>query len=181
MFWEYFQEVISFVDLQLILISEVDTICNFSVVFVVDEETMSTSTDAPGARHLEGGGGLDAPVDVTSIHSHISGDGMTDEERAAAEEAERLKEPFRIFDQNSYRRLVEREKSEKLKKENTEEEEGRLVDGEIVFDEDTSAKIDRDPKLADGMSLPEKMGRFPRELLGIPLEEIDPYIKDKVR
>ena len=55
------------------------------------------------------------------------------------------------------------------------------MDGEIVFDEDTSAKMDRDPKLADGMSLPEKMGRFPRELLGIPLEEIDPYIKDKVR
>lgn len=139
---------------------------------------MSTSTDTPGAKHLE----AEAGAEVTSIHSHLSGDeGMTDEERAAAEEAERLKEPFRLFDQNSYRRLVEREKAQKLKEQSNEEEEGRLVDGEIVFDEDTNSKIDKDPKLADGMSLPEKLGRFPREYLGMPLEEIDPYIKEKVR
>lgn len=141
---------------------------------------MSTSTDTPGAKQPQVGGMTDDPVDVTSIHSHISGGELTEDEKAAAAEAERLKEPFRIFDRASYRRLIEREKAQKLKEETNEEEEGRLVDGEIVFDEDTSAQQDRDPKLADGMSLPEKLGRFPRELLGMPLEEIDPFIKDKV-
>lgn len=127
----------------------------------------------------DGVGGLVPPVDVASIHSHFS-DQLTEEEKLAAEEAERLKVPFRVFDKDSFRRLVEKDKARKLREENKEEEEGRLVDGEIVFDEGTENKQERDPKLADGMSLPESMGRFPRELSGVPLEEIDPYIKDKV-
>lgn len=148
-------------------------------MFTVEEETTSPMADGRG----EGGGagGLPPPVDVASIHSHISGEPMTEEEKLAAEEAERLKTPFRIFDKDSYRRLVEKEKERKLKEDDKEEEEGRLVDGEIVFDEEPGNKQDRDPKLADGMALPENMGRFPKELVGIPLEEIDPYIKDKVR
>lgn len=125
--------------------------------------------------------GLAPPVDVASIHSHFSANQMTEEERLEAEEQERLKEPFRMFNKDSYRRLVEKEKERKLKEENKQEEEGRLVDGEIVFEEESSSRPDRDAKLADGMTLPEKMGRFPKELVGVPLEDIDPYIKDKVR
>lgn len=144
---------------------------------------MSTVANGLNDNHLSpGGGDGDHPagaVDITSIHSHIS-DELTDEEREAAEEAERLKEPFRIFDKESYKRLEKREHERKVRVENNEEEEARLVDGEIVFDEDGTAKQDKDPKLADGQTLPEKMGRFPKELLGVPLEEIDPYIKVKV-
>lgn len=147
-------------------------------LFLVDEERMSL----PGNNlTVQEGGGLCAPLDVASIHSRFSGDQMTEEEQLAAEEEERLKEPFRVFNKDSYKRLVDKEKARKLKEESKEEEEGRLVDGEIVFDEESGPKQDRDPKLADGQALPEKMGRFPKELLGIPLEEIDPYIKDKVR
>lgn len=124
-------------------------------------------------------GGPDG-LDVTSIHSHISGE-QTEAERLAAEEEERLKNPFREFNKDSYRRLLEKEHARRIKEEKNEEEEGRLVDGEIVFEESASTKQDRDPKLADGQSLPEKLGRFPKELLGMPLEEIDPYIKEKVR
>lgn len=120
-------------------------------------------------------------TDIASVHTHRS-DELTDEEREAAAEAERLKEPFRVFTTDSYKRLEREERDRKLKEEtNNGEDEGRLVDGEIVFDEDQSEKLDRDPKLADGQPLPEKLGRFPKELVGVPLEEIDPYIKVKVR
>lgn len=117
--------------------------------------------------------------EVGSIHTHISDD-LTEEERKQAEEAERLKEPFRIFTKDSLERLEREEKERQLKEANKDEDEGRLVDGEIVFDEDVTAKMDKNPKLADGQTLPENMGRFPKELLGVPIEEIDPYIKVKV-
>jgi len=151
-----------------------------NVVLVTEEDSMSVQGAGGLAVGPAGGqAGLGVPVDVASIHSHISQE-KTEEELRAEEEALRLKEPFRVFNQDSYRRLVEREAARKLKEENAKEEEGRLVDGQIVFDEEVEVKQDRDPKLADGMSLPEKMGRFPKELLGVPLEEIDPYIKEKV-
>ena len=142
----------------------------------VDEETLAMS----GQNEDKAGDGLNPPIDVASIHSHISGDQITEEERLAAEEEERLKVPFRVFTKESYIRLLEKERERKIREERKEEEEGRLVDGEIVFDESTEDKQDRDPKLADGMTLPEKLGRFPKELIGAPLEEIDPFIKDKV-
>lgn len=133
--------------------------------------------------HLNPGGNEndsdERAVDITSVHSHIS-DEPTEEEKEAAAEVERLKEPFRVFTRESFRRLEKRAHERKVKEENNEEDEGRLVDGEIVFDEDSTTKMDKDPKLADGQPLPEKMGRFPKELIGVPLEEIDPYIKVKV-
>lgn len=91
---------------------------------------------------------------------------------------------FREFTKESYDRLLEKELERKLKV-NVQKEgdsEGRLVDGEIVFDdvEEASAKSIKDPKLADGQPLPEKLGRFPKELDGVPIEELDPAIEDKV-
>lgn len=90
---------------------------------------------------------------------------------------------FRPFTKKSYEKLLRKEQEHKTaKKKNTDSDEGRLVDGEIVFDndEDDTPKMTRDPKLVDGQTLPEKLGRFPKELEGIPLEEIDPYITHKV-
>lgn len=149
----------------------------FASCVLVDEETMSADRGgvSGGVERLE----VNGVAEVTSIHTHISDD-LTEEERKAAEEAERLKEPFRIFTKESLERLERDEEERKLKEANKDEDEGRLVDGEIVFDEDVTAKMDKNPKLADGQSLPENMGRFPKELLGIPIEEIDPYIKVKV-
>lgn len=91
---------------------------------------------------------------------------------------------FNEFTRASYDKLLVRELERKRQQETKKEarDEAHLVDGEIVFDdaEDESAKITKDPKLADGMPLPEKLGRFPRELDGLPLEEIDPHIQEKV-
>ena len=91
---------------------------------------------------------------------------------------------FNEFNKESYERILEKELERKRKTEvkRDGDEEGRLVDGEIVFDdvEDESEKITADPKLADGQPLPEKLGRFPKELDGVPLEEIDPHIEEKV-
>jgi len=91
---------------------------------------------------------------------------------------------FNIFTKDSYQRLLDRELEHKLKeaqKKNSDNE-GRLVDGEIVFDDldNDSEKSSHDPKLADGQPLPEKLGRFPKELEGTPLEEIDANIEEKV-
>jgi len=100
------------------------------------------------------------------------------------EEEEDLSATFRPFTKQSFYRLCQREQQEKLKASNKRDvEEGRLVDGEIVFDDldDDADKITRDPKLAEGQALPEKLGHFPKELEGVPIEEIDPHIKDKVR
>lgn len=109
-------------------------------------------------------------------------DGHIDDLPVEPEGVERI---FHEFTQESYARLVAKEIERKRKQERKgdEDNEGRLVDGEIVFDYDTedhSLKITRDPKLADGQPLPEKLGRFPKELDGVPLEEIDPHIEEKV-
>ncbi len=64
-------------------------------------------------------------------------------------------------------------------------DEGRLVDGELKFgdgtDEDEEAQ-GRDPSLVEGGYLTQDLAdEIPNELLGKPLDEIDPNLHDKVR
>lgn len=90
---------------------------------------------------------------------------------------------FRPFTKESYRKLVDRDIKRKLEEQrNPDGDEGRLVDGEIVFSDvaDDKPRIKYDSKLVDGQPLPEKLGRMPREMEGVALEEIDPNIMEKV-
>lgn len=94
--------------------------------------------------------------------------------------------PFRLFTQTSYTELLaredERKRVEKEKKDSPQE--GRLVDGELKFgdDDDDEPPPERDQALIEGNTLPVSLdGTFPQELFGKPLEEIDKYLKDKVR
>ena len=106
---------------------------------------------------------------------------------AAEDTEEEDEEPvynFKIFNKKSYAELLrgEREYKRIEKKRKDFPMEGRLVDGELIFDDDGDEnKNDRDPTLVAGNTLPLSMEEdFPPELLGTPLEEIDHYIKDKV-
>lgn len=92
---------------------------------------------------------------------------------------------FRKFTQESYRFLLEREAEEKRKAAEKKEgpTEGRLVDGELVYDgeEMNEPRMPRDPTLVEGNQLPDHLEQdFPKELLNQPLEEIDELLKDKV-
>jgi hypothetical protein len=93
---------------------------------------------------------------------------------------------FRKFTPRSYRKLLKRAEEDKKKTEEKKNEihEGRLVDGELKFDntDDDEEKLERDPGLFEGGALPSYLSEdFPTELFRYPLEEIDPAIKDKVR
>lgn len=94
-------------------------------------------------------------------------------------------EGYRKFTKDSWDRLLIREQ-EDLKRQAERKDkpsEGKLVDGEIKFDTDENDEdnIERDSELVEGQVLPEsRLGEFPDELLGAPIEEIDKYIKDKV-
>ena len=93
---------------------------------------------------------------------------------------------FKQFNKESYQRLHEREAEFKRKAQEKKDRpsEGRLVDGELVYDgeEGDEPPLDRDPNLVEGNTLPEHMEQdFPKELFSTPIEEIDSLIKDKVR
>ena len=93
--------------------------------------------------------------------------------------------PFRLFTPESYERLLIREEEEKrtaLEKKNRPAE-GRLVDGELKFDdeEEDGPPMERDPMLMEGNSLPEHLAEiFPPEYYTKPIEDVDQYIKAKV-
>lgn len=91
---------------------------------------------------------------------------------------------FRIFTPDSYIRLCQREEEERRKEAERRDQptEGRLVDGELIFnEEDEGEKIENDPDLLEGNALPTHLAEvFPKELFSQPIEEIDEYIKDKV-
>lgn len=94
---------------------------------------------------------------------------------------------YRRFTPESYRFLVERDLEAKRKEDEKRNklEEGRLVDGKLIFGEEEEQveedKKEKDNLLIEGNNLPESYLPFPRKLYGVPIEEIDPYIKDKVR
>lgn len=104
-------------------------------------------------------------------------------EQHEEESSEGVHKTFRPFTKESYERLVQADIQKRFKEnKKANGDEGRLVDGEIVFDEVEDDLVKKcDPKLADSQPLPEKLGRIPKDLEGIALEEIDPHIKDKVR
>jgi len=137
---------------------------------------MSQTAAVDSGGHLYPVNGSHHAAELESVHSGHGSQNSDNEE-----EDESSKETFRKFTKQSYIKLIERENEQKRKEANNGEDEGRLVDGEIVFDDDGETAPEKDPKLAEGQCLPENMGRFPRDLLSIPLEEIDPNIKDKVR
>ena len=93
--------------------------------------------------------------------------------------------PFVLFTPESYERLVIREEEEKRKaiEKKNRPAEGRLVDGELKFDEEEEdgPPMERDPMLIEGNSLPDHLAEiFPPEYYTKPIEDVDQYIKAKV-
>lgn len=129
-----------------------------------------------------GGGEL---ADIEALPADSAPQANNEGDKQEEEEEEEGDSLFHEFTRESYDKLIVAELERKQQEETRQvsKEEAHLVDGEIVFDdvEDDTPKIARDPKLADGQPLPEKLGRFPRELDGLPLEEIDPHIQEKVK
>ncbi|KAI8789145.1 sodium channel protein 1 brain-like isoform X1 [Biomphalaria glabrata] len=91
--------------------------------------------------------------------------------------------PFKPFSEDSYKALLEREallKERELHRARHAQD-AHLVDGELKFgaqdDEDSLPPVN--PQLKEGCLLSSEFGRFPSRLLGIPIEEIDPGVRDK--
>ncbi|KAK2154498.1 hypothetical protein LSH36_267g03088 [Paralvinella palmiformis] len=93
---------------------------------------------------------------------------------------------FKAFTTSSYERLLIREKEDRERAEERKNNvnEGRLVDGELKFDdgeEGEDEKAEPDPALKEGGPLPSSLDEeFPKKLLRKPIEEIDPAVRDKV-
>lgn len=138
-----------------------------------DEETKTETV--PNVKVTDTGN------NVADAHTKEVNDSDSDSENVKIEGI--YNKTFRPFTKKSYERLLLEERERECReKKKSDGDEGRLVDGEIVFDNTDEDKpvMTRDPKLVDGQTLPEKLGRFPKELEGIPLDEIDPYITHKV-
>lgn len=91
---------------------------------------------------------------------------------------------FIPFTEDSYIRLVEREQHLKeldLKREKHAQD-AHLVDGELIFgvQDDEDRLPPENPELKDGSLFTKVYGTFPPHLLGTPIEELDPGIRDKV-
>jgi hypothetical protein len=76
--------------------------------------------------------------------------------------------------------LKDREKKNKENKNKAghKEDTGKLVDGIIVYEETYSEDIDyakTDPTLEEGNQVPERLGKFPIDLLHKPLVELGIY------
>ncbi|PAA93724.1 hypothetical protein BOX15_Mlig031959g1 [Macrostomum lignano] len=91
---------------------------------------------------------------------------------------------FRLFDRQSFESLLRRELEyqRRVEERRLNAGEGRLVEGEIKFDDDPDAEEDKakaSPELADGCVLPSRFGDFPDELLAKPIQEIDRHIRKR--
>jgi hypothetical protein len=91
------------------------------------------------------------------------------------------------FTKESMTKVIQKEEDEKKKalERLNKPKEGRLVDGELRFDDEdddgSDVNLDKDPALVEGNVLPETdYGSCPKDLLGKPLEEIDRFIKVRV-
>ncbi|BFY98489.1 hypothetical protein BsWGS_01529 [Bradybaena similaris] len=90
---------------------------------------------------------------------------------------------FIPFTEESYIRLLEREQHLKevdLKREKHAQD-AHLVDGELIFGvpDDEDRLPPENPELKDGSLFTKVYGSFPNHLLGTPIEELDPGIRDK--
>ena len=84
---------------------------------------------------------------------------------------------FRLFTRESLTKISKRIQEEKLAKEllkQQEQEQGQSE--EKKFEEE---KPRPNPLLMQGMTLPTKMGEFPPEMCGMPIEDIDEYYHNK--
>ncbi|KAK7496846.1 hypothetical protein BaRGS_00011826, partial [Batillaria attramentaria] len=93
---------------------------------------------------------------------------------------------FRPFTSESYLQLVMREADDKRKEEDKalRVNDAFIKDGELKFgldgeDSCMEKKMDCNPDLREGKQLKEIYGTPPSHLLGLPLEEIDPGIREK--
>ena len=133
------------------------------------------TTTIPKVRieDIENGGGGDVSNDVTERQE---GDVETEEEEAARR--------YVKFTPETFKRQLVRQAEEKLKEQRASQlQEGRLVDGTLVFgdgEDDDEDKIDFDPYLQEGCNVPEDYPPIPRHLIGVPIEEIDRHIKETV-
>ena len=91
---------------------------------------------------------------------------------------------FKPFTQQSMVRLLEREKEldEKDLQRQKQAQVAHLVDGELKFgvDEEDDRLPPENPDLREGCVFTKAYGAFPPRLLGVPIEEIDRGIRDKV-
>ena len=90
---------------------------------------------------------------------------------------------FHRFTKQSYDELLakEAERKEKEKDRKNEPVEEKLIDGKLAFEsveEDDAVKPRAD--LAEGCKLPKSLGNFPPELIGVPIEEVDSGVTNKV-
>ncbi|ESO12719.1 hypothetical protein HELRODRAFT_159306 [Helobdella robusta] len=87
---------------------------------------------------------------------------------------------FRLFTRESMTKIRKRIQEEKQAKDllkQQEEELGKEDDkNKLLFDED---KPRPNPLLMQGMVLPSKMGEFPPEMCGMPIEDFDEYYHNK--
>ncbi|KAK2183413.1 hypothetical protein NP493_313g05023 [Ridgeia piscesae] len=95
---------------------------------------------------------------------------VTDDTGVAAPVPVEAQSSFRPFTIDSYLRLLEREEEQaQLEVEKIPEQfqEGRLVDGELKFGDESAdeEKLERDPDLVEGSGVPDRLGVVPLELL----------------
>nr|UIX25865.1 voltage-gated sodium channel alpha subunit [Lymnaea stagnalis] len=90
---------------------------------------------------------------------------------------------FRPFTEESHKALLEREAelNQRDLHRARHAQDAHLVDGELKFgsQEDEDTLPPENPDLKEGNALTKAYGRFPNRLLGCPIEEIDPGIRDK--
>lgn len=87
--------------------------------------------------------------------------------------------PFRLFTRESVTKIRKRIQEEKLVKELQRQQDlefGKDKEEKIISDED---KPRPNPQLMQGMTLPSKMGEFPQEMCGMPIEDIDDFYHNK--
>lgn len=116
-----------------------------------------------------------------SVTSNDSGDNSSDKEEENVNS-----DIFKPFTYESYLRLLERERALKSheSKRAKHAQEAHLVDGELKFgtrDDDGPTLPPENPDLRDGAMLSKTFGKLPDHLLGVPIEELDPGIRQKVR
>ena len=111
---------------------------------------------------------------LSASHAHGDHNGFSDTDDDMEEE-ECIFQPYTKEHYKSQKQRVEEERR-KLEEKKNRVQEGRLVDGELIFDDeegDEEHKIERDPGLVEGNQLPESFGKVPDNLINKPLDEID--------
>ena len=121
---------------------------------------------------------------VEDVETGAKGQALADDAQAAAN-AEAAKEMYVRFTKQSYKRQIEwmDEEAQKARDREANSQEGRLVDGVLVFgdgQDDDEEKVEFDAFLQEGCNLPEDYPEFPKNLYGVPIQEIDKNIMDSV-